>query len=300
MMTIIKTHNGNVELAYDAVGPPDGQPLLLIMGIGGQLISWPDGFCQLLVERGFQVARFDNRDSGESTHFTEAGQPNQLKMLLKPAAAAEYSLDDMADDAIAVMDAMGWPSAHILGTSQGGMIGQTMALKHPERVRTLTSLSSAPGARIGQPGLRELAKIVKVANPKRVKTAEDLGQYLVDLDTVTGSPAYPADESELRERGRRAFARGGMTAADVQRQTAAIAAAGDRRAELAAITAPTLVLHGEDDRMIRVEAARATAEAIPGARLVTYPGMGHDMPRELWSAIADEISTLAREATAAT
>jgi pimeloyl-ACP methyl ester carboxylesterase len=218
-------------------------------------------------------------------------------MLLKPAAAASYSLDAMADDAVAVMDALGWSSAHVVGMSQGGMIAQTLAVTHPDRVRTLTSLSSAPGARVGQPGLRELAKIVKVANPKRVRTGDDLGKYLVNLHTVAGSPAYPADEMELRELGRRAFERGGLNVAAVQRQTAALAAAGDRRAALAAIKAPTLVVHGEADRLIRVGAARATADAIPGARLVTYPGMGHDLPRELWPAITDEISTLAREST---
>lgn len=293
-MTIAKARNGRVELAYDTLGPPEGEPLLLIMGTGGQLISWPEGFCQLLTERGFRVARFDNRDAGESTHFTDAGRPNQLKMLLKPAAAAIYSLDDMADDAVAVMDALGWSSAHVLGMSQGGMIAQTLAVTHPDRVRTLTSLSSAPGARVGQPGLRELAKIVKVANPKRVRTGDELGEYLIDLHSIAGSPTYPADEKELRELGRRAFERGGLNVADVQRQTAALAAAGDRRAALAAIKAPTLVLHGEADRLIRVEAARATTDAIPGARLVTYPGMGHDLPRELWPAIIDEISALTR------
>jgi pimeloyl-ACP methyl ester carboxylesterase len=285
-----------VDLVYETVGPPEGEPMLLIMGLSGQLISWPDGFCQALVDRGFCLARFDSRDSGRSTRFTEAGRPNQLRMLLRPGSAAIYRLEDMADDAAAVLDDLDWPSAHIVGVSEGGMIGQSLAVRNPGRVRSLTSISSAPAPRLGQPGLRELAKIIKVANPKRVKTAEDLAQYLVDLQQIAGSPAYPADVQELRAQGMRLFARSGPPdLAAVQRQTAALAASGDRRAQLASITAPTLVLHGEEDRLIRVEAARATADAIPGARLVTYPGMGHDLPRELWPAIADEIRALAQQ-----
>lgn len=298
-MTIQRTDNGGVEIAYETFGPAGGEPLLLVMGIGGQLVSWPDDFCRLLVEHGFRVARFDNRDAGLSTYLDDAGTPNRLTMLLRPAAAASYDLGDMADDAAAVLDAHGWSSAHLAGISQGGMIAQTLAVRHPDRVRSLTSISSAPGARVGQPSLRTLAKIVKVANPKRVKTAEDLERYEIDLQQFTGSPAYPADEAELRERARLSHERGGLDLARVQRQTAAIAAAGDRRAELASVRAPTLVVHGEADRMIRPEGGAATAEAIAGARLVTHPGMGHELPAELRPTIAGEIATLAGLTTSA-
>lgn len=293
-MTELRATNGTVELAIDHPDPASGEPLLLIMGTGGSLIDWPDGFCTALRVAGFDVARFDNRDAGLSTRFTEAGAPSQVTMLRHPERAAVYTLDDMAADALAVMDALGWPSAHLVGISLGGMIAQVIAAKHPERTRSLTSIASAPGARIGTPRLRTLLKIVKVADPKRVRTADDLGQYVVDLDRVTGSPAYPRDEAEMREHGRRVFERGGLDTAAVQRQTAAIAAAGDRRAELAAITCPTLVIHGEADPLMLPVAGRETAAAIPGARLVTYPGMGHGLPRELWPAFVDEITALTR------
>ena len=295
-MTVRTAANGAVEIAYETFGPPGGRPLLLVMGLGGQMIGWPDAFCELLADRGFRVARFDNRDAGLSTRFDAADRPNQLRMLLRPASAAVYTLDDMAADAVAVLDALDWPAAHVAGVSEGGMIAQTLAARHPGRVRTLTSISSAPAPRVGQPRPLTLMKIVRVANPKRVKTAEDLARYMVDLQEVTGSPGYPADEDAVRDLGRRCYARGGLDVAAVQRQTAALAASGDRRAELARLDVPTLVLHGEDDRMIRPVAGAATAAAIPGARLVTYPGMGHDLPGELWTAIAGEITALADRA----
>ena len=282
-MTIGRTAHGDVEIAYETRGDPPGEPLLLVMGTGGQMLSWPDGFCDLLTERGFQIARFDNRDSGLSTHLDGAGRPNQLTMLLRPAAAAVYRLEDMAGDAVAVLDALGWPTAHVAGMSQGGMIAQTLAVRHPDRVRSLTSISSSPAPRLGQPTPGTLLRVLRVANPRRVRSAEDLARYLVDLRQVTGSPGCPADEEWLRDLGRRCYDRGGLDTAAVQRQTAAIAASGDRREELRQLRVPTLVLHGEDDRMIRPVAGRATAGAIPGARLVTYPGDG---PRAAPPAVA--------------
>ena len=221
--------NGGVEIVYETFGSPDGQPLLLITGTAGQLLDWPEEFCELLVNHGFSVARFDNRDAGLSTHLSHAGTPSQLMMLLRPAAAAVYRLEDMAEDAVTVMDALHWTVAHLVGISQGGMIAQTIATNHPDRVCTLTSIASSPAPRIGQPRLRTLVKIIKIANPKRVKTREDAGQYVVDLNQFAGSPAYPAAEETLREHGRRGYDRGGIDMASVQRQTAAIAASGDRR-----------------------------------------------------------------------
>jgi pimeloyl-ACP methyl ester carboxylesterase len=214
-------------------------------------------------------------------------------MLFRPASAAAYTLHDMAADAIAVLDDLGWPAAHVVGMSQGGAIAQTMATAFPPRVLSLTSIASQPAPRIGQPSPRDLVKIVRAANPRRVKTADDAGQYVVDLQQFVGSPAYPTDEAELRDRGRRGYVRGGLDMACVQRQTAAIAASGARRAALADVRVPTLVIHGEDDKMIRPVAGRATAEAIPGARLVTFPGMGHELPPPLWSSIIDELAAVA-------
>jgi pimeloyl-ACP methyl ester carboxylesterase len=296
-MTIRTARNGKVEIAYESFGAATDQPLLLIMGIGGQMLNWPEGFCRQLVDHGFRVVRFDNRDAGLSTHFTDAGRPNQLTMLLRPAAAAVYRLQDMADDAIAVLDAQGWPAAHVVGISMGGTIAQTMAVRHPDRVRSLTSISSTPAPRLGQARPGTMLKIIKVANPKRLNSAEDLAEYAVRLNQLVGSPGYPADPAALREVAHQCYERGGLDQAAVQRQTAAIAASGDRRAELAQIRIPTLVIHGEDDPLTRLPAGIATAEAIPGARLVTYPGMGHDLPAALWPAITDQISQLATQAT---
>jgi pimeloyl-ACP methyl ester carboxylesterase len=291
-MTMHTTINGDVETRYETIGPPTGQRVLLIPGIGASLYGWPDDFCQRLVDRGFCVARLDNRDSGLSTHMSAAGRPNQVKMLFRPAAAAAYRLEDLAGDAIAVLDDLGWSDAHVMGISLGGMIAQVIAVVQPDRVRTLTSIASTPAPRLGQPRPRTLLKVIRVANPKRVKTADDLAQYTVDLDRITGSPGYPGEEEELRAAGRRAWDNGGMDVASVQRQTAAIAASGDRREQLAQVRVPTLVLHGEADQLIRPVAGKATAEAIPEARLVTYPGMGHGLPRPLWDTMIDEFVDL--------
>jgi pimeloyl-ACP methyl ester carboxylesterase len=292
-MSLHTARHGPVELAYERIGP-EGEPLLLVMGTGGQMLSWPDGFCRLLTERGFQVIRFDNRDAGLSTHMTDAGRPSQLTMVLRPAAAAVYTLADMAGDAVAVMDDAGWESAHVVGISQGGMIAQVVATDRPARVRSLTSISSAPGPKIGSPGVRALARIVRAANPRGVRTAEDLADYLIGLDRVIGSPGYPVEEDDLRALAARLFERAGdLDLASAQRQTAALVAAGDRRAALAGVRVPTLVIHGEDDPFILPAGGRATAAAIPGARLVTHPGMGHNLPPGLWSEIVAEISELA-------
>lgn len=292
-MSIARTRNGNIEIAYESLGSPDDQPLLLVMGTGGQMLSWPDRFCHQLAERGLRVIRFDNRDAGLSTHLTGAGKPGPLTMLLRPTAAARYGLGDMASDAVAVLDAVGAGSAHLVGVSQGGMIAQTVAVEYPERVRTLTSISSTPAPRIGKPRGRTLARMVRAANPRKVKTSEDLAGYLIALARVVGSPAYPPDEARLRELARRCHERGGLDLASVQRQTAALVAAGDRRAALARVRVPTLVIHGENDPLILPAGGRATAAAIPGARLITYPGMGHDLPEPLWAPIIDEITALA-------
>jgi pimeloyl-ACP methyl ester carboxylesterase len=294
-MTIQTARHGDIEIAYESFGAPTDQPLLLVMGIGGQMLSWPEGFCRQLTDHGFCVVRFDNRDAGLSTRFTAAGRPNQLTMLLRPAAAAVYRLRDMADDAISVLDAQGWPAAHVVGISQGGMIAQTMAVHHPDRVRSLTSINSTPAPRLGQPRLRTLLKILKVANPKRLNSPENLAEYMVRLQQLVGSSGHPADPAALRELAHQCYERGGLDQAAVQRQTAAIAASGDRRAELARIQTPTLVIHGEDDPLIRLPAGKATADAIPGARLITYPGMGHDLPAALWTTITNQISQLATQ-----
>lgn len=188
-MTVSTVRHGDVEIAYETIGPQAGEPLLLVMGTGTQMLAWHPGFCAALVERGFQVTRFDNRDCGLSTRFTADGPPNQLKMWLRPASVAAYRLEDMADDAVAVLDAQGHQSAHVVGCSLGGMIAQVMATRHPERVRSLTSISSTPSPQIGRTRIGTLVRFAKVAK-KPVTDADSLAQQMIDLQPFTGSPVH--------------------------------------------------------------------------------------------------------------
>ncbi|MFF5208439.1 alpha/beta fold hydrolase [Streptosporangium sp. NPDC000396] len=285
-------HNGDIELAYETFGTTDGAPLLLISGTGVQMLIFPEDLCNALVELGFQVARFDNRDTGLSTHLTGVPAPGWLKTMIRPSSAP-YRLKDMAEDALAVLDALGWQSAHLVGTSLGGMIAQTLAILHPTRVRTLTSIMSTPAARIGtMPKIATLKAIMKLSNMP-VTSPDQAAQEAVAMKKLIGSPRYPFDEKEAGDIGRRSYERHpGSPEADA-RQRAAVTASGDRRKALATLRIPTLVLHGEDDPVIQLKAGQATAAAIPGARLVTYPGMGHDLPRRLWPSMLEQIRALA-------
>jgi len=292
-MTTGVARHADVEISYELLGPPDQEPLLLVMGLGMQRIGWPDDFCEGLVERGFTVARFDNRDCGESTHFTAAGRPSMLALFIRPESVAAYHLDDMADDAVAVLDALGWSSAHVVGASMGGMIAQAFAIGHPRRVRTLTSIMSTPSRRVGRAKLKAAMKLGRGGD---IHNVEEAAERMVDVFRTIGSPGYPLDEVWLRDTGRRAYQRGHSDAGAVPRQLAAINASGDRRSGLAGVRVPTLVIHGEADPLVQPAGGRATAAAVPGARLVTYKGMGHDLPRELWPAMQDEIAKLAASA----
>ena len=281
-------HNGDIVLAYETSGPPGGEPLLLISGTGAQMLIWPEGLCAALADRGFQVARFDNRDTGLSTHLTGAPAPGWLTAMLRPSAAP-YRLADMADDALAVMDALGWPEAHVVGASLGGMIAQALAIGHPGRVRTLTSIMSTPSARIAtMPTLAAIRALARAAGTP-VTGPEQAGDRAVALKKVIGSPGYPLDEDLVRDIAARSFQRHPGADKDDERQRAAVIASGDRRRALAGLRIPALVIHGDQDPVIRPKGGRATARAIPGARLVTYPGMGHDLPAALWPALVEEI-----------
>lgn len=278
------THDG-ITLAYETIGPDDGEPLLYVGGNGTQMVHCPDEFCEALVERGFRVARFDHRDSGRSTNCSD-----------RPA----YTLADMTDDAVAVMDAIGWASAHIVGISLGGMIGQDMAIRHRDRVRSLTSMSSAPAwsLRVSRPRLRTLLALIRLGRSAG-DGREAAGETWLQMQRLIGSPGYPLDEVAARELGMRAYDIAHDPTA-LMRQQAAIKAGGDRRKALRGIDVPTLVVHGEADPMQSVRAGRATADAIPGARLVTFAGVGHDLaPRELWPQLIDEISAVAARARVA-
>jgi pimeloyl-ACP methyl ester carboxylesterase len=287
--TTARARNGDIELAYECVGPDTGEPLLMIMGLGMQMLFWHDDLCAEFVRAGFNPARFDNRDVGASTHLTHRGAPSLPALLVVPRSVASYRISDMAADAAAVLDALGWDSAHVIGTSMGGMIAQALAIEHPRRVRSLTSVMSTPSPRIGRPTFGAMAALA--ARPGR--TAEEAGQRVLNTFRVIGSPGYPLDEGWLRDYGRRAFARG-QDATGPRRQLAAINASASRVAGLRGVRVPTLVVHGEADPLVRPAAGRATAAAVPGARLVTYPGMGHNLPRELWPSIVGEVAALAR------
>lgn len=266
--------NGDVELAHELVHETPGHPMLLVCGNFTQLIHWPDELLAALAARGFQAARFDNRDSGRSTHCAD-----------RPP----YSLRDMADDAVAVLDALGWPSAHVLGPSLGGMIGQVMAVHHPDRVRSLTSISAAPGwgLRFSRSRLRTLVRVLAVAARRPADRAAAVEQTVRIFRLLT-TPRHPVDEAWLRDVTGRAYDIAHDRAAGM-RQQAACKASGDRRAELARVVAPTLVIHGDRDPAQSLRAGRATAAAIPGARLRILPDVGHYIPPLLWPEIVAEL-----------
>ena len=287
---------GDLELCYETFGDPADPGLLLVMGLGTQMIAWPEPFCLQLAGRGFHVIRFDNRDVGRSTHVRGAQPPTLKQLILRDKAAAAYSLSDMAGDAAGLLDHLGLERAHVAGASMGGMIAQTLAAEHPGRVATLASIMSNTGHLWrGTPAPRVYSIFVR----KPAKDPESAIDALVATFRMIGSPGFPFDEGELRAAAQLSYERG-YNPAGTGRQLAAILAAGDRTAQLRTITAPTVVIHGTKDRMVRPSGGRATAAAIPGARHVEIEGMGHDLPRGAWDQIVDAIADNARRADAST
>jgi pimeloyl-ACP methyl ester carboxylesterase len=284
--------NGDITIAYETFGPPNGLPLLLVGATNAQMLMFPEPLCHAFVAAGFQVTRFDHRDAGLSTHLDGVPAPWPIKAVFRPSTAP-YQLADMAADAVAVLDDLSWESAHVVGSSMGGMIAQALAINHPTRVRTLTSLSSTPSVRIGARPPRKVLRAMKAILSAPVTDADQAGRREVAIYRLMGSPGFPLDEKMIAEIGRRSYERHPGDPDSGRRQLAAIAASKDRRPELAALRMPALVVHGEDDIMMHPKAGRATAAAIPGARLVMYPGMGHDLPAELWPAVVEEIRRLA-------
>ncbi|MEU4721837.1 alpha/beta hydrolase [Nonomuraea dietziae] len=287
-MTLMAKSNG-IEIAYDSFGTPGDRPLLLIMGLGSQLVHWDEEFCELLAARGHHVVRYDNRDVGLSTHLTEAGVPE-----LVPGAAAPYLLSDMADDAAGLMDALGWPAAHVLGVSMGGMIAQALAIGHPDRVLTLTSIMSTPGPDVGPPTPEAMAALFSPPAPDRQTAVE----RALEVWAVIGSPGYEMDRERIAKVAGLAYDRV-YDPAGTARQLAAILASGDRTEGLGGLRMPALVIHGEADPLVQIAGGRATAAAIPGATLLTYPGMGHDLPRPLWEEIMDAVTAVQGRPSAA-
>jgi pimeloyl-ACP methyl ester carboxylesterase len=282
-----------IELEYDMFGGPSAQPLLLIMGLGAQMLSWDEAFCSQLVDRGFQVIRFDNRDSGLSTWMKDAGPPDMASAFSGDPHPA-YQLDDLAADAAGLLAALNINAAHIVGASMGGFIAQLVAINHPERVLSLTSIMSGPGGHDEVAPKPEGAAVLMVSPPDT--RAERIEQSM-HIRRVLLGPGDPFDEAVERAHATRAVDRA-YYPAGVGRQLLAILAAKSRTGRLKQLRVPTLVIHGVDDVLVPVENGRLTAGAVPGARLVEIEGMGHDLPKRVWPQVADAIAELARQANA--
>jgi pimeloyl-ACP methyl ester carboxylesterase len=282
-----------LDIEYESLGDASAPAILLIMGLGMQLIAWPDAFCQLLVERGFRVIRFDNRDAGLSGRGGGNRRPNlvwaMLKARLRLPLRPPYTLNDMAADAIGLIDGLGIAWVHVVGASMGGMIAQVLAARFPQRVLSLTSIMSSSG----NPGLsrpRKDAMRALMSRPRDPHDAEIVIEHLMRVFGVIGSPAYPADPAELRLRVGRSVRRG-YYPAGVARQLLAVIASGDRRSLLRTIVAPTLVIHGAADPLVPLDAGKDTAGNIPDAKLMVIEGMGHDLPAALYERLAEAIAT---------
>jgi pimeloyl-ACP methyl ester carboxylesterase len=273
-----------IELVYETIGDPDDAPLLLVMGLGMQLIHWDTELCEAIAERGFRVIRFDNRDTGLSTKI-DAPVPPLLRTMTGVRVRAPYLLDDMADDSFGLLDQLGIESAHVMGASMGGMIAQTMAIRRPERVRSLTSVMSTTGdRRKGLPKLRAWTVLMRRAPTRRDAYIESF----VRTFRLIGSPGFPIDEARSRELAGATFDRGHHPAG-AGRQLAAILASGDRTARLRELHLPATVIHGTDDPLVPFRGGVATARAIPDAEFLAIPGMGHDLPRQVWPKMIDAL-----------
>ncbi|HEX7290671.1 MAG TPA: alpha/beta hydrolase [Conexibacter sp.] len=274
-----------IELCCETFGDRVDPPLLLVMGLGMQMLHWPPGLIARLVERGHFVVRFDNRDRGRSTHVATP-PPSRVRLLTRRFGPDQYTLDDMALDTVGLLDALELDSAHLVGVSMGGMIAQTVAATRPRRVRSLTSIMSSTGSRrVGQPKPSVLPALLKPAPRERDAYVE----HMLGVLTAIGAPGDVLDTPE----GRAYLAHTHDRDPDVRgtgRQLAAILASGDRTKRLHAISAPTLVIHGDSDPLITPSGGRATAKAIPNASLMLVPGMGHGLPERLWPQLVDAIA----------
>ena len=277
-----RVHANGIELEYESFGADSDPVVLLVMGLGCQMVHWDDEFCARIAEQGFRVVRFDNRDIGLSTKLRDHGVPDVARLsamkLMGLRVKAPYGLEDMADDALGLLEALSVDAAHVLGVSLGGMVAQQMALRQPDRVRSLCSWMSTTGEAYYRPTWKA-AKAMMAKAPDEVP---ERIEHTVSVMRVIGSPPPLFDEDGVRQRASRALSRN-KERAGFARQYAAVLAAKPRTKALAQLAGvPTLVLHGEHDPLVPLAAGRATARAIAGARLHTFAGVGHDMPRPIW------------------
>ena len=281
-----------IEIAYEEIGPSDGRPLLLVMGLGASLVFWDDDFCALLAAGGHRVVRFDNRDVGRSTKLDALGMPNVMQamtaMMMRQPVTAPYNLSDMALDTVGLMDVLGMERAHVVGASMGGMIAQTLAIEHPKRLLSMTSIMSSTGDPT-LPMAKPEAMAVLLSPPPSERPAYI--EHAVKAWRTIGSPGFPFDEVSVRAHVSAHFDRG-YHPPGVARQLVGVLASGDRTAKLRSVTTPSLVIHGVADPLVPVEAGKATAAAIPGAALSLIEGMGHNLPRGAWPTMIDAIIAL--------
>jgi pimeloyl-ACP methyl ester carboxylesterase len=282
-----------VELEYQALGDPQDPTLLLVMGLGAQLITWPAGFCELLAARGFHVVRYDNRDSGLSTYLDTVPQPDLGAVFRGDHSTVPYLLADMAVDAVGLLDALGVEQAHIVGASMGGMIVQQAAIDHPGRILSLCSIMSRPGDGVSGNSTPEAGALLLAERPADREAAIEAG---VRTARAVGSPDYPPAEPVLRAMVTAAYDRC-HRADGFARQFAAILASPDRTPGLREVTVPTLVIHGAADPLVEPSGGEATAAAVPGSELLLVPGMGHNLPEPLWPLLVDAITANAGKAS---
>lgn len=290
---IERVHVGSIELAYQTFGDASDPAVLLVMGLGTQMLAWPDEFCAGLAATGRHVVRFDNRDTGLSTHLDDLPGPSPIRVLLR-RDAAPYSIDDMAADSIELLDALGLATVDLVGASMGGFIAQALALRSPGRVRSLTLMMTSTGSqRVGLPApkvVRQLLRRREVGNRAAAISAA------VAIFRLIGSPGYAFDEEYLNRLAGVSFDRA-HDSDGYLRQLAACLVQPDRTGQLRRLRIPTLVLHGLADPLVSSSGGMALARTIPGARLVGYWGMGHDLPRELWPEFVGEIGRLTARAS---
>lgn len=283
-----------VELCYQTFGDPDADPLLLVMGLGGPMNWWDPALCTLLAQQGFFVIRYDNRDTGRSSrHPGRVTRGMLVRAFLGRPVAAPYSVADLADDALGLLDHLGLDSAHVMGASMGGMIAQTLAVTHPDRVRSLTSIMSTTGRRtVGWQSPSLLPTLITSRGPEREA-------YVAGSQRVwrmIGSPGFPHDPVDLERRAHETYDRG-VSRSGVMRQMIAVLTQPDRTAQLRRLSMPTLVIHGLADRMVHVSGGRSTAMAVPGSELLLIDAMGHDFPKPLFDTIATAVRRTADRVT---
>ncbi len=285
---------GEVELCYETFGDPSARPLLLVMGLGSQMVVWEDEFCEGLAGRRFEVIRFDNRDVGRSTILDELPVPTLSQLVRRDPRGAPYTLEQMADDTAGLLDFLELEAAHVVGISMGGMVAQLVAIRHPHRVLSLVSIMSSTGnRRVGGTHPFLLPRLFR-------RRPLDHDGYVRDYMTTyreIGSRRFPPGEERTRALAERCFTRG-VHPRGSARQLAAIASARDRTPALRQLRVPTTVIHGTTDRLVLPSGGRATAAAIPGARLVEIEGMAHDLPPTLWERVFEEIEATAGRAVA--